>query len=287
VEFGDRRPFAFRVVAGDQDEFVPRWSSIDPFPMDQRDVVPGNHIEIVKPDSDTSLSVQVLLREIAGDAAPNGPWSAARIAVESRDFHLAIDQFWPNRDKLDESALVQLALALEGVGRQADAVQLLESARHKGKTDALGVLAGRLKRRWIVDHIEEDARLSRQLYDEAYQLSVAAGNHSQAFYHGINVAFMDLIFGSNLDAAMARASLVLEHCATANRDLWCMATRGEALLVLGRTEEAIAAYRDAVRQNPTPRQLRSMYQQAVVVARHAGDEAAERSLESIFKGSGP
>src|SRR5262245_55820139 len=51
---------------------------------------------------------------------------APRVALESRQFHETIRLLEPKRDQLDRSALVQLALAYEGVGRQVDAIQLLE-----------------------------------------------------------------------------------------------------------------------------------------------------------------
>jgi pimeloyl-ACP methyl ester carboxylesterase len=40
-------PFAFVTVAGDRDEFVPRTSSIEPFPESRRRVAYGKHLEIV------------------------------------------------------------------------------------------------------------------------------------------------------------------------------------------------------------------------------------------------
>jgi hypothetical protein len=48
--------------------------------------------------------------------------------------------------ELDSEGLVQLALALEGTGRQPEAMEFLE--KYAGNdTDPMGVLAGRLKRR--------------------------------------------------------------------------------------------------------------------------------------------
>src|SRR5262249_37934940 len=66
-------PFKFLAVAGDQDEFVPRSSSIDLFPKDHHAVVPGNHTEIVKPRKPEDLSVQVVVQHLLGNAAPSGP----------------------------------------------------------------------------------------------------------------------------------------------------------------------------------------------------------------------
>ena len=144
-------PFKFCAVAGDQDEFVPRRSSLGPFQEaipHQCFVIPGDHLSLVKPEAAEHLALQLVLKTIIGEAAAAGPGNAARVALEAREFHETIRLLEPNHDQLDRPALVQLALAYEGIGRQADAIHLLE--RNLSTTDAMGVLAGRLKRRWWV-----------------------------------------------------------------------------------------------------------------------------------------
>jgi pimeloyl-ACP methyl ester carboxylesterase len=287
-QFGKRPPFTFLAVAGDRDEFVPRTSSIDPFEPNQQAVVPGNHVEIVKPEDATDLTVQVAANCLAGDAPPDGPLRSDRVAIESREFQGAISRLLPIKDQLDEPALVQLALALESVGQQDDAIQLLESRRRRGDTDAMGVLAGRLKRRWIVEHRDKDARQALELYAAALTLAEnepreKPEGHAQAFYHAINVAFLELTYGKNRAGAQRMARRALDHCEQAPRDKWNAATEGEAWLHLGEQDIAIASYRDAVRKKPTPRELRSMYQQAVLVARHLGRDEAEKRLEAMFR----
>ena len=64
---------------------------------------------------------------------------------------------------LDDKSLVTLALALESVGRQGDAIDMLMKANPHG-TDPIGVLAGRLKRRWLVEHKRSDAEQALSLY---------------------------------------------------------------------------------------------------------------------------
>lgn len=288
-------PFKFVVVAGERDEFVPQESSMgvfskEEFPDAQIAVVPGNHLEIVKPESANDLNVQVVLKGITGAAAPAGPWNSARVAVESRDFHSAVNSLEPNKDKLDDAALVRLALALEGVGRQEDAIKVLEE-RGRSDTDAMGVLAGRLKRRWLVERQDADARKALELYTRAFVRSEAEGNSEQAYYHGVNVAFMYLVYEDNMKAARDMAAKVLVHCRKAVDDgeipknkKWRLATEGEARLLLGETEAATKSYREAVDTKPAPRELDSMYQQAVLVAACIGDELTAKKLESIFRG---
>jgi hypothetical protein len=287
----EKRPFAFLAIAGDQDEFVPRTSSIDPFPLEFRRVVVGNHVEIVKPDDARDPNVQLVLDCVIGEAADSGPMNAAAVAVESREFQQAIAILWP-KDKslgdvatsLDKVAAVRLALALDGVGRASDAMELLKKSRHMDDTDAMGVLAGRLKRRWIVERVEDDAVRARVLYTKAYELSASRSEHAQAFYHGINVAFLDLVYGNKPQQAKEMATKVLQHCAQAERDIWRVATEAEACLYLGEFDTAVKRYSEVVPLNPKPWEERSMLKQAVVVARHLKKDDLEKRITAALLG---
>ena len=186
--------------------------------------------------------------------------------------------------------MVQLALALEGVGRQIDAIKVLED-HGRSNTDAMGVLAGRLKRRWLVERQDADARKALELYTSAFDRSEAEGNSEQAYYHGVNVAFMYLVYEDNMKVARDMAAKVLVHCRKAVDDgekprnkKWRLATEGEANLLLGKTEAALKSYQEAVKTKPTPRELDSMYQQAALIAACASDEPTASKLESIFRG---
>lgn len=283
-QFGAMPPFRFLSIAGDQDEFVPRTSSIDPFPRTQRAVIPGNHLQIVDPLNMEDLSIQLVIKGLVGDAAPAGPWNSARVAVESREFQGAVRHLELHKQELDDAALVQLALALEGVGRQEDAMKVLEE-QGRSNMDAMGVLAGRLKRRWLLERRQTDAQRVQELYAEAFALAEAANDSKQAFYHGINIAFMDLAYGDDRSAAKTMARKVLAHCQRALREKWRLATEGEAYLILGETDVAIARYREAVCTQPTPtsRELDSMYQQAVLVVGLVGDKSTADQLDAIFR----
>src|SRR5262249_52417246 len=163
--------------------FVPSTSSLEVFPENRRAVIPGDHLEIVKPQDETHLGFQLVVKTLLADAAPAGLWNSARVAVESRDFQKAIRTLEGHVAELDEPGLVQLALAYDSVGRSDDAIKLLES-HGKDRTDAMGTLAGRLKRRWLLDHREEDYHRALQLYSDALELSKEAPD--QRYYHAIN-----------------------------------------------------------------------------------------------------
>jgi hypothetical protein len=287
---------SFPSSGGERDEFVPFESSLGPFPEhaypESRFVVPGHHLQIVKPASPESPSVQLVIKGLMGDAAPAGPWSAARVAIESREFQHAVELFEPHQEKLDESGLVQLALALEGVGRQGDAIRVL-TEHGRSRTDAMGVLAGRLKRQWLLTRRVEDAEGASRHYEEALTLALAGPkpNYAQAHYHGINLAFFALAYGENLEAARVRANEVLEYCGKAQVNelakdrKWRLATEGEAALILADNATAFQRYREAA--DPalcaSPRELQSMYQQAAYISRLVGDGAVQRELSEIFR----
>ena len=292
-QFGSSAPFRLWTIAGDQDEFVPSHSSLDPFPPTQREVVAGSHISIVKPTSADDLGFKIVLKGILGDAAPAGSANAARLAVESRDFVKAVQLFQSHPDDLDPQALVAYALALEETGRQAEAIQVLEK-NAGSNTDALGVLAGRLKRRWLVERRRSDAERALALYKKAYDLSIDKANASsgaqtpnpwnQGFYHGINIAFMELAYGSDDLAAKAMAAKVLQHCERASLDMWRLAAEADAHLILGDTETALSRYRQAAATQPSPRAMKSMCQQALRLADLMNDDVAQKQLEGIWSG---
>lgn len=282
--FGDDPPFRFLAVAGSRDEFVPSRSSLEPFAPEHRAVVYGDHLEMVKPDGPDDLSVQVVVSHLVGDAAAGGPWNSARVAVEMRDFKSAIDTLWPHRAELDEPNRVYLALALEAEDRMGDAIQLLEEADDGAHTDAMGVLAGRYKRRWLAEGREADAKKAVHLYNRGLEISQEREDHVQAFYHAINLAFMGLAHRRDESYAQSLARLALhEAMSTAKPDKWSLATEGEAYLMLEQDETALVRYRQALSESPTPREVESMYMQAMRVTDLLGRDSTGERLERLFR----
>ena len=277
-------PFTFVTIAGDRDDSFPRASSIEPFPEPRRRVVYGNHIEIVKPPDAEHLGYKIALKALTGIGTIGGALDSARLAVESRRFQEAVDTLWPNRADLDDKSLVTLAQALESVGRQGDAIDMLMKANPRG-TDPIGVLAGRLKRRWLVDHKRSDAEQALSLYRQALERAETKQDAAQSYYHSINCAFMELAYGSDLTACRAYAQRALTHAAKAVDDVWRRATEGEANLYLGNTAAAVDAYHRAFALNPEPWQATSIYQQAFRAADLVGEEDLAAQLKAMFSGA--
>lgn len=287
-QFANGTPFRLRAVAGDRDEFVGVTSSLNPFPEGVRLVVPGNHLEIVKPVSSDSLSVHVVAELLLPRPPVRGAVDSARLAVEERQFARAIEALLPRVENLDEAALVQLALALDGVGRGREALEILERRYHGGTTwtDALGVLGGRVKRRWLAERDEGDWARARALYIDGLTRAEAVSDADQAMYHAINIAFLDLM-ASPPDSAVPdtvsnMARRALQHSAGARQGHWRLATEAEAHAILGELDNACALYEQAIASRPGPRAIDSIFTQALrVVGRVFGDDARAR-LEYQF-----
>lgn len=271
-------PFAFLAIAGETDQFVPPESSLGPFPQSKGAVLPGNHLTMLDAESSNAPCVQKILQTLCEGTAPAGARSAEKVAIETGEFDDTIRRLWPNRSSnpdqlpsnLDDYGAVQLAIALEKTGDSAAALGVLKNHKPKG-TDVVGVLAGRLKRRWWLTGSADDLEAARKLYQEAYSLSVAKNppDQDQAYYHGINLAYLALASPRDLNSARAMASRVLEHVAQASDpgfEHWRPATEGDALMILGRTDEGIAKHQQAAAQQLKPWEASSMEEHALRVA---------------------
>ncbi|HEX3092680.1 MAG TPA: tetratricopeptide repeat-containing protein [Candidatus Angelobacter sp.] len=285
--YGSGTPFLFRAVAGVKDEFVPEQSSLGPFRKEVQARVNGNHLEIVKPETADSDSA-VLLADFLG--SPDGaPVTAVRHVSA---FELTVATLWPNRKTLAEKERVKLALALEMVGRRSDAIEILTEA-HEGNTELTGVLAGRLKRQWLADPdgSPQEGQRALDLYTEAYRLATQRGDHAQAFYNGINVAFLNLALSKSLDDTRSTARDCLMHCKevsdsapiNASPDKWRLATEGEAHLYLDNLEASLSRYAQALNADPDAREIDSMRRQALWAARLLEQPLAEARLDKLFQ----
>jgi len=124
------------------------------------------------------------------------------------------------------------------------------------------------------------------MYEAGLTLAEAARDVQQTYYHSINLAFLHLVSrpaGSRIPEEVQRfAELALRSCTNARQDHWSLATEGDAYLMLGKDEEALKSYSRAIQLAKSPRDLDSMYQQAVLVAVSLrGQELAER-VQEVF-----
>ena len=288
--FGKSTPFAFKVVAGSEDSFVPPESSLMVFADRHREVVPGNHIEIVNPATVKSPSYEVLFKTLSNSGALRNSVESARLAVETREYESAVAALLPGVDGLDDDAIVTLALALESLERRDEAMQVVRNHVELGRPtlDAVGVLAGRLKRRWLFARVAADYERSLELYEEAYHRAVDVGDNEQAYFNVINVAFLKLVRhpehkGVSEEARVA-ASLALELATRAPETSWSLATIAEASLMLGDLKAGLAAYGVARKRAESVRGQQSMYSQALQVASRVYGDMGEYAVRDVFEG---
>lgn len=280
--------FALRVIGGERDEFVPSSSSLKPFPSEVHAVIPGNHIEIVRPVTAQDQGFRIVLEALAGKNRPLPPIDGARLAVELGKFKEAVAVLLPQVSNLDDNAAISLGLALESIGRGAEALEILV-ARYEGRkssTDVMGTLAGRLKRRWLASGNAVDYERALALYAAGLREAENADDHDQAFYHAINISFLKLIHlrvsGAITEDIEEMARKALDHCDHCKESQWRIATEGEALLILGKLSDGIARYRQAICMSGSQREIDSMYAQALRVAERMYGEEGLAQIEITF-----
>jgi pimeloyl-ACP methyl ester carboxylesterase len=284
-------PFKFLSTAGESDQFVPPESSLGPFPEAFRRVIPGNHSSQIHVESAQAPAVKLLIEGFTEGAALAGPRNSARVAVEAGEFQEAIDRLWPGRKKLDDGGATQLAIALDRVGRRDDAIEVLRDRTPEG-TDVLGVLAGRLKRRWLVTRDADDFQSALELYKRGYKEATdkTPEDHDQAHYHGINLAYLALAGGKkDLPAARDMATKVLAHVQGAidpKQKHWQLASEADALMILGRLDDSFAKHKEVRAAEPNPWETLSIEEQSLRVADLCGlSKTQAQQLAAIYEGS--
>jgi pimeloyl-ACP methyl ester carboxylesterase len=285
TKFGAAAPFSFLSVAGERDQFVPPESSLGPFAADQQAVISGNHVTMIHPPAEDRNVVDLLTRRIDFNRESGVVGDSALRAIELNNFNSIIPANLDDTDRLDDRQLVRVAIALDGVGRRDDAYRIL-ARRAEPETDALGTMAGRLKRKWLLGRIKSDAEGALAHYAKAYGLANERNNLRQAYYHGINLAFLQLVYKGEPPAARAQAEKVLAICqrseASGDVDEWVDATKGEANLILRNDGAAFAAYGRFVAAHNDPWKLNTTYLNARMIAAEFSDKELARKLGEIF-----
>ena len=252
--FSPKPPFDLMVVAGASDQFVTPDSSLEPFATEFQRVVPGNHLDIVKPADPASPSLRLVVSALS-DMAKAPPETMTPLALAAERPTANAEQLVRNLEQaraqpgglapapMTELEVVQSALALERAGDRARAVELLERYQALG-TDVQGTLAGRVKRIWFETEDPRDAQRSLDLYAHALeqataQLAAAADDtqrtkaRRQIFYRAINVAFLELVYRNQPAKALAFAQQAAGAALSVPEDVWSVSTLAEVQLYRG------------------------------------------------------
>ena len=272
--------FDLRVVAGEQDQFVPPESSLGPFPRQFRYVVPGHHLSMVRAADTDSPSVRLLMSALSDAPAADETTAPLALAAEIPDA-TASALIEARGDEMSQQDVVRAALALEQNGKRDEAMALLQRYEALG-TDVQGTLAGRIKRMWLENEDLGFAQHALALYQKALDEALKIGDASQIYYHSINVAFLEFVAFDHVERAREMAELALENASLANANAWSVATQAEANLYLGDRDRALDLYRRMIEFEAEPWEYASTALQAGQIASKLKDSHLADRLEEIF-----
>lgn len=261
--FSGSYPFNLTVVAATNDEFIPTSASFDAFPEQLREVVNGNHFSMIKIEDAKNDTYNLIVSAFKGGDFANTFTDKEAVNITLGAYDAVVKDLLPRKENLDRNGLKNLIFALEGLGREAEATQILESALEKSTdSDFYGLLAGRYKRQYLTTYDKNKGEVALSFYKKGYQIASDNKDHKQAFYHAINLAFLALVLLGDEQQMVAYAKNALKHTdAVAFNNLWKIATQAEAYLYLGDLEKAKEGYKKAA-QMADVRQKLSMHMNA-------------------------
>lgn len=274
----------FLSVAGDHDEFVPRTSSLDPFLEENRKIIGGNHLRIVKPMSGDDQTVTTIKTKLLHSSNFNNDWEPAQIAVEYSDYRLAIDLYDKTGfDNLDKTNKVNYILAKEAMGSSDEALELAMKIS-SSNTDALGVIGGRYKRLYMDSKSQLFLDKSQEFYKKGFELAVSSNNDEQIYYQAINFAFL-LLMDNDIANAKQYAQQAFDAADRSSvKNVWKYATLGESNLYFDKFDKVIENYRLANERDENLQQKDSILINAVEIIRILGyTEDQRQEILDLFK----
>ena len=280
VRFEPEPGFDIRVVAGDQDQFVPPNSTLGPFPRQFHDVIPGDHLSMVRAADTNAPSVRLLMSALSDTPVADEITAPLTLAAEIPDA-TASALIEAGGDEMSEQDVVRAALALERDGKRDAAMALLQRYQALG-TDVQGALAGRIKRLWIENEDLGFAQHALALYQKALDVALNIDDGNQIYYHSINVAFLEFVAFDRVEHAREMAELALESASRAKANAWSVATQAEANLYLGRRDLALDLYHRMLAFEAEPWKYASTALQAGQIASKLKDSVLAGRLEDIF-----
>jgi hypothetical protein len=165
-----RGAFFISCGRGERDQFVPPHSSLEPFPKSQQAVVAGDHLSMISPALNDRNVIDLVARRIVENDVGADIGDSALRAMERGEFNRIIDDRLKHAKELDSAALVQLAIALDAVGRRKEAEDVLVGA-NRNVSDVYGTIAGRRKRMWLLERREADAVAAMENYSKGLELA--------------------------------------------------------------------------------------------------------------------
>jgi adenylate cyclase len=202
----------------------------------------------------------------------------AKAALARGDLIAAYDIATAAIGEGDESQIVRhnQVLALARMGDTERAMGLFE-AHGLGRSDDSHVRAAGA--RLLKDRaLAASGAARRAALERAFEAYHAIYRDSGDSFPGINAATLALLAGRREEAEKLAGALLADPAVAGPKDYYCAATQAEALLLLGRTDEVVAALKsDVVRASGDLGGKSSTIRQLSMVAAHLGLSEAERA----------
>ncbi len=247
-KFKNKYPFTFKTIAATKDQYVPISSSLEPFLKEYQEVVEGDHFTMVKIENEKNDSYQILLNTLTNKSFLNNFSDKAEINIALGEYNSVINIFLPKQKTLEGKGLEQLVYALEGAGREEEAMKILkEHPAAKENSNLLGIIGGRYKRQYLKTFSAEDLRMALKHYNEALKISEEKKDYSQIYYHAINLAFLSLMKDEKAEMTTFANQAYEATTKDAFPSLWKFATLGEVFLYKGDFENSKENYHNAAK----------------------------------------
>ncbi len=241
-------PFTFKTIAATKDEYVPISSSLEPFPKKYHEIIEGDHFSIVQITNENDDSYRLILNTLTNKSFLNKSSNTEEINIAIGEYSEVINKLLPTLKTLDGKGVEQLVYALEGAGREEEAMKILnEHPEARDNSNLLGIMGGRYKRQYLKTHTAEDLRMAFKHYSDALKISEAKNDYSQIYYHAINLAFLSLMKGEKGDMNSFADQAYQATAKDPFPSLWKLATMGEASLYKGDFENAKENYKKAAK----------------------------------------
>lgn len=251
--FNGTYPFKLKVAASTEDEYVSLESCHKPFNKNYREFVEKKHLYMVKPKSDKDSTYALILDTLTGSKFFEDYNNKEEINLILGKYDDVVEKLLPNKDDLGKTGLTQLIFALEGLERKDEIYDLLNNhPLAKRNTDLMGIIGGRHKRDYLKSDSFKSSELSREYYSKALNISVDNEDHSQIYYHAINLAFLSIVTDPATGKSEMKkyANQALEATTHCDDDLWKFATVAEANMYLQNFDIAKEFYIKASKDIP-------------------------------------
>jgi tetratricopeptide (TPR) repeat protein len=175
--------------------------------------------------------------------------------------------------------VLYLSLALARTGSPNRAFDLLNSAREwlENVPDAWTLRARIYKDLWKLTGSAHALHQSLQEYENAAAIRQGA----DSYYPEVNVATLAILSGDSVKAIEYATKVTTQLGARTQRDYWEAGSLAEALLVLGRIEEARIHYSRAMELGPFLARRLTTRQQARLLLGHLGEDP--NAFEDLFR----